>query len=55
MLGCIWNVLCSIWAPNMRKMLMNYKFSRRPPQWDGLKHLPHDEWLRESRLGDEMA
>lgn len=46
MLDCIWNTV-QFWAPNIRKMLINYKFSRRPPQWQGLEHLPHEERLRE--------
>lgn len=35
------------WAPNIRKMLINCKFSRRPPQWHGLEHLPLEERLKE--------
>jgi len=28
------------WAPNIRKMLINYRFSRRPPQRHGLSTSP---------------
>ena len=44
----VFRILCSVGSPNTEKTLANWsEFSRGPPAWSGLEHLPCEERLRD--------